>query len=182
MPTTKEKYLDSASVANRYGAGDSPPGEATAPPPGILDGVPDDIRRQLPDEVVDELLAGARTEEEIFGPGGVFGQLTKRLVERALEVELTDHLGYEPDQEPPGGTGNTRNGTSPKTLITEQGKVPIDAPRDRDGSFQRSSSASASGGSGGSTTRSSLSTRAASRPGTLRRTWSRSTGSRSAAI
>jgi hypothetical protein len=53
----------------------------------MLDGVPDEIRRQLPDEVVDELLAGARTEEEIFGPGGVFGQLTKRLVERALEVE-----------------------------------------------------------------------------------------------
>ena len=41
---------------------------APAPPPGILDGVPDEIRRQLPDEVVDELLAGARTEEEMFGP------------------------------------------------------------------------------------------------------------------
>ena len=46
--------------------------------------------------------------------------MTKRLVERALEVELTDHLGYEPHTEPPGGTGNTRNGTSPKTLITDR--------------------------------------------------------------
>jgi putative transposase len=91
---------------------------------------------EIPDEVIDQLLAGARTEEELAGPGGVLAQLTKRLVERALEVELTDHLGYEPDQEPPGGTGNTRNGTSPKTVITEQGKVPLDAPRDRDGSFQ----------------------------------------------
>ena len=53
-----------------------------------------------------------------------------------MEVELTDHLGYEPHAEPPGGTGNTRNGTSPKTLITEHGQVPLDAPRDRDGSFQ----------------------------------------------
>jgi len=63
-------------------------------------------------------------------------QLTKRLIERALEVELTEHLGYEPHLEPPGGAGNTRNGTSPKTLITEHGRVGIDAPRDRDGSFE----------------------------------------------
>ena len=69
----------------------------------------------LPDELVDELLAGAKTEEEIVGPGGLLSQLTKRLVERAMEVELTDHLGYEPHQEPPGGAGNTRNGTTPKT-------------------------------------------------------------------
>jgi hypothetical protein len=48
--------------------------------------VPEDIRRKLPDDVVDELLAGAKTEEEIVGPGGLLGQLTKRLVERALEV------------------------------------------------------------------------------------------------
>jgi putative transposase len=77
----------------------------------------DDLRRQLPDEVVDELLAGAKTEEEIVGPGGLLAQLTKRLVEQALEVELTDHLGYEPRREPPGGTGNTRNGAhSPRRL------------------------------------------------------------------
>src|SRR5919108_663313 len=56
--------------------------------------------------------------------------------ERALEVELTDHLGYEPHQEPPGGTGNTRNGSTPKTLITDNGPVPIDTPRDRDGTFE----------------------------------------------
>jgi putative transposase len=91
---------------------------------------------RISDEVIDQLLAGAKTEEEIAGPGGLLAQLTKRLVERAMEVELTDHLGYEPHHEPPGGTGDTRNGTSPKTLITEHGQVPIDAPRDRDGSFQ----------------------------------------------
>ena len=53
-----------------------------------------------------------------------------------MEVELTDHLGYEPHQEPPGGAGNTRNGKSKaKTLVTEHGPVRIQAPRDRDGSF-----------------------------------------------
>jgi putative transposase len=98
--------------------------------------VPDEIRRKLPDEVVDELLAGARSEEEIVGPGGLLSQLTKRLVERALEVELTEHLGYEPHHEPPGGTGNTRNGGTPKTLMTEHGPVAITTPRDRDGSFE----------------------------------------------
>ena len=97
-------------------------------------GLPDGGR--LSDEVIDELLAGASTEEEIVGPGGLLAQLTKRLVERAMEVELTDHLGYEPHQEPPGGTGNTRNGSTPKTLITEHGPVPIDTPRDRDGGFE----------------------------------------------
>jgi putative transposase len=98
--------------------------------------VPDDLRRQLSDEVVDELLAGAKTEEEIVGPGGLLAQLTRRLVERALEVELTDHLGYESHREPPGGSGNTRNGKSAKKLVTEHGQVQIDAPRDREGSFE----------------------------------------------
>jgi putative transposase len=90
----------------------------------------------LSDEVIDQLLAGARTEEEIAGPGGLLAQLTKRLIERALEVELTEHLGYEPHAEPLGGVGNTRNGATPKTLITEQGPVPLNTPRDRDGSFE----------------------------------------------
>jgi putative transposase len=90
----------------------------------------------ISDAVIDELLQGARTEEEIAGPGGLLAQLTKRLIERAMEVELTDHLGYEPHAEPPGGTGNARNGSTPKTLVTEQGPVPIDTPRDRNGTFE----------------------------------------------
>lgn len=91
---------------------------------------------RISDEVIDELLAGARTEEEIAGPGGLLAQLTKRLVERALGVELTEHLGYEPHAEPPGGVENTRNGGTPKTLVTEHGPVGIKTPRDRDGSFE----------------------------------------------
>src|SRR3954469_7024262 len=96
-------------------------------------GMPAD--RRISNEVINELLAGANTEEEIAGPGGLLAELTKRLVERAMEVELTDHVGYEPHREPPGGAQNTRNGRTPKTLITEHGKVQVDAPRDRDGSF-----------------------------------------------
>jgi putative transposase len=134
MSSQDQRTVDRGISLNRVGAGE-PPGEP-APPPGILDRVPDEIRRQLPDEVVDQLLAGARTEEEIVGPGGLLAQLTQRLVERALEVELTDHVGYERHQEPPGGTGNTRNGRTPKTLSTEHGPVQINTPRDRDGSFE----------------------------------------------
>jgi putative transposase len=95
-----------------------------------------EVKALLPDEVIDELLAGARSEEEIAGPGGLPYQLTERLVERAVEVVLTDHLGYEPHQEPRGGAGNTRNGSTPKTLITEHGEVRIDTPRDRKGTFR----------------------------------------------
>jgi putative transposase len=135
MPLTTKRSLDRARVSNPQGAGGEPSGETPATPSEILDQMPDEIRRKLPDDMVDELLAGARTEEEIVGPGGLLSQLTKRLVERAMEVELTDHVGYEPHQEPPGGAGNTRNGSTPKTLITEHGVVGIDAPRDRDGSF-----------------------------------------------
>src|SRR5579871_4834730 len=96
----------------------------------------EEVKALLPDGLIDELLAGARTQDEIAGPGGLLGQLTKRLVERAMEVELTDHLGYEPHQEPPGGAGNTRNGSTSKTLITEQGEVQINTPRDRAGTFE----------------------------------------------
>jgi hypothetical protein len=99
-------------------------------------GLPPGVRDRLSDELIDELLAGARTEEEIVGPGGLLADLTRRLVERAMSAELTDHLGYEPHQEPPGGTGNTRNGGTPKTLATEHGPVRIKTPRDRNGSFE----------------------------------------------
>ncbi|MGO9973525.1 MAG: transposase [Solirubrobacteraceae bacterium] len=90
----------------------------------------------LSDEIIDELLAGARTPQEITGRGGLLARLLKRVLERAMEVELTDHLGYEPHLEPPGGAGNTRNGSTSKTLLTEHGPIPIDTPRDRNGTFE----------------------------------------------
>lgn len=78
--------------------------------------LPVEVREQLTDGIIDELLAGARSEAEIVGPGGLLGDLTRRLVERAMSAELTEHLGYEPHAEPPGGTGNTRTGTTAKTF------------------------------------------------------------------
>jgi putative transposase len=134
--TSKKRFSHPAPSLERGGAGGEPLGETTAPPEGFVDQLPRTIRDRLPDELVDELLAGARSEEEIVGPGGLLAQLTKRLVERAMDVELTDHLGYEHGQPPPGGAGNTRNGTTPKTLATEHGSVGIDTPRDRNGSFE----------------------------------------------
>ena len=90
---------------------------------------------RLSDELIDELLAGARTPEEITGPEGLLSRLTKRLVERAMAAELTEHLGYEHGQAPPGGIGNARNGTTAKTIHTGHGSVWIAQPRDRQGSF-----------------------------------------------
>lgn len=81
--------------------------------------------RKLPDQVVDELLAGARTRRRSSGPGGLLSQLTKRLVKRALEVELTDHVGSDRDWGPSGGAGNTRNGSASNTLITEHWPLPV---------------------------------------------------------
>ena len=111
-------------------------GRASSAGPPLEERVPGEVRELLSDELVDELLAGARSEEEIVGPGGLLSQLTKRLVERAMDVELTDHLGYEHGQAPPSATGNTRNGSTAKTLVTEHGPVRIDTPRDRQGTFE----------------------------------------------
>jgi putative transposase len=138
--TIPSRLDDPVDPAESAGVARSEPGgraqrRAGAARPGPRPELADEVKALLPDELIDELLAGARTEEEIAGPGGLLGQLTKRLVERAMEVELTDHLGYEPHQEPPGGAGNTRNGSTPKRLITESGEVAVDTPRDRAGSF-----------------------------------------------
>jgi putative transposase len=96
----------------------------------------DAIGSEIPDELIDELLQGARSAADITGAGGLLQTLTKRLIERAMDAELTDHLGYERGQAPPGGTGNSRNGASQKTVHTQHGSVTIDQPRDRAGSFE----------------------------------------------
>src|SRR6187200_1289057 len=146
MPTEDtHSRIDATEKGARAGVERSEPGgraelSAGAPrrAPGSVPGgeLPPAVRDRLSDELIDELLAGARTEEELVGSGGLLADLTRRLVERALSAELTEHLGYEPHQEPPGGTDNARNGTTPKTLATEHGPVPIKAPRDRNGSFE----------------------------------------------
>jgi len=100
------------------------------------DELPDELRERLLDGMIDELIAGKRGEREIFGRDGVLGEITRRMVQRALQEELTEHLGYRAGHAPPGGTGNPRNGGTPKTLLTDQGPVRIDTPRDRNGHFE----------------------------------------------
>jgi len=137
MSTKAKTEIDLTGSAG--GLRGEPGGRAEQPAGGVPSSaveLPQEVRDRLSDDVIDELLAGARTEEEIVGPGGVLAQLTKRLVERALAAELTEHLGYEPHEEPPGGAGNTRNGSTAKTLATEHGPVRIGTPRDRKGTFE----------------------------------------------
>ncbi len=87
-------------------------------------------------ELLDELLADCSSPEEILGQNGLLKQLTKGLVERALEGELNAHLGYAPHDVETKATDNSRNGKSRKQLQTESGTVEIQVPRDRDGSFE----------------------------------------------
>jgi len=87
-------------------------------------------------ELLDELLKDYQKPEDLLGQDGLLQQLTKALVERALTGELTHHLGYEKHSAAGDNSGNSRNGTSPKTLKGKRGQVQIDVPRDRDSSFE----------------------------------------------
>ena len=87
-------------------------------------------------DVLDELLNGAENAEDLLGDQGLMKELKVRLMERMLGAELTEHLGYEPDTEPATQQSNRRNGTSRKTLKGNDGALPIDVPRDREGSFE----------------------------------------------
>ena len=91
----------------------------------------------VPDEVIDAVMAKVDAGGlELLGPDGVLAELTKRLLERGLAEELTDHLGYEPGDPAGRGSGNNRNGTSAKTVLTDIGAIDLDVPRDRNGSFE----------------------------------------------
>ena len=90
---------------------------------------PDDV-----DKLLDELLQG-KTPEEILGRDGLLKGLTKRLVERALEGEMTTHLGYEKHAPEGRNSGNSRNGSTPKSVLTGEGELEIEVPRDRNAEF-----------------------------------------------
>ncbi|NQE72678.1 Transposase for insertion sequence element IS905 [Nocardia gamkensis] len=88
-------------------------------------------------ELVGQLVAQARSNGlQLTGEGGLLAQLTKMVVESALDGEITDHLGYDHGDPAGRGTGNSRNGTRSKTVVTDVGPVEIDVPRDRDASFE----------------------------------------------
>ncbi|KJS52123.1 transposase, partial [Streptomyces rubellomurinus subsp. indigoferus] len=91
----------------------------------------------LDDQLIGQLVDRARASGlQLTGVGGLLQQLTKKLLESALEGEMTDHLGYEKHDPAGSGSGNSRNGTRSKTVLTEVGPVEIEVPRDREGSFE----------------------------------------------
>jgi putative transposase len=91
----------------------------------------------LDEQLVAQLVnRGKASGLQLTGEGGVLAQLTKRLLESALEGEITDHLGYDKHDPAGRGTGNSRNGMRTKTVLTDVGPVEIDVPRDRDASFE----------------------------------------------
>jgi putative transposase len=87
-------------------------------------------------ELVDRLLADYKGPEQIVGENGLLKQLTKAVLERALEAEMTEHLGYEKHDPVGHGSGNARNGRGRKKLKGEFGEMELETPRDRNGSFE----------------------------------------------
>jgi putative transposase len=93
-------------------------------------------KKAVPKELIASLLADYRKPEDLIGEHGLLKQLTKILVEAALETEMADHLGHGKNEPVENPAGNTRNGKSKKTLKGEFGELPIEIPRDRHGTFE----------------------------------------------
>ena len=91
--------------------------------------------RTIRPELLDELLADYEKPDDLLGEDGLFKQLKAVLLERALDAELSDHLSYEKGDPAGRGTGNSRNGYSDKTVLSEDGEIDIAVPRDRTGTF-----------------------------------------------
>ena len=87
-------------------------------------------------EALNQLLEGHQTPEAMFGTNGLFDQLSKALLERALQGEMTHHLGYEKHDPAGHNSGNSRNGTSSKTVKGKRGQVQLAVPRDRNSEFE----------------------------------------------
>ena len=93
-------------------------------------------KHDVPEALLTSLLANYQKPEDLIGENGLLKQLTKLLVERALDAEMSNHLGHDKNQPVVNTSGNTRNGKSKKTLKGEFGELPIDILRDRHGSFE----------------------------------------------
>ena len=87
-------------------------------------------------KLIDELLANYQKPEDIIGEKGLLKQLTKALLERAMKAELTEHLGYDKHDPTGNNSGNSRNGVTTKTLKGDFGEMPLETPRDRQGTFE----------------------------------------------
>jgi len=87
-------------------------------------------------DMLDELIGNAKTQEDLFGNDGVIKDLSKKLIERVLDAEMTHHLGYQKHAAEGRNTGNSRNGKGKKTVKTGSGEITIEVPRDRSGEFE----------------------------------------------
>jgi transposase-like protein len=90
----------------------------------------------LTKEILDELLKDCKNPDQFYGPDGLVKQLSKALIERMMQAELTEQLGYEKNDSGEKETENRRNGSTSKTLRTDHGPMEIEVPRDRDGEFE----------------------------------------------
>ncbi|CAN4277501.1 IS256 family transposase [Pseudoxanthomonas sp. LjRoot125] len=93
-------------------------------------------KHEVPEELLASLMANYKKPEDLIGENGLLKQLTKLLVERALEAEMAEHLGHEKHDPVGNAEGNARNGKSRKVLKGDFGEMPIEVPRDRQGSFE----------------------------------------------
>jgi putative transposase len=91
---------------------------------------------EIKPELLNELLKGYQKPEDIVGENGLLKRLTKALLERAMHAELTNHLGYEKHDPVGHNSGNSRNGTTSKTVKGEFGELTVETPRDRNGTFE----------------------------------------------
>ena len=91
---------------------------------------------EIRQELLNELLAGYSGPDDLVGPNGLIRQLVGRLIETAASAELGEHLGYDKGDPAGRGSGNSRNGSTPKTLLTDYGELRVEMPRDRNGSFE----------------------------------------------
>jgi putative transposase len=87
-------------------------------------------------KILYELLKGYKGPDDLTGPDGLLKQLTKALVERAMQAEITEQLGKDKNEKGEKPGPNRRNGSTKKTLRSEQGPLEIEVPRDREGEFK----------------------------------------------
>ena len=90
----------------------------------------------ISDEMLDDLIGNAKTQDDLFGSGGIIKELSRRLMERMLEAEMTHQLGYAKHASEGRNKGNSRNGKTQKTVKTGNGDITIDVPRDRTSEFE----------------------------------------------
>ncbi len=90
----------------------------------------------IDNELIDNLLKDYKKPADLIGDSGLLKELTKRLLERAMAAEMTEHVGYEKHDAAGNNSGNSRNGTSAKTIKGSFGTMPLEVPRDRNGTFE----------------------------------------------